>query len=100
MFFVFVAVDAQGVDQCVGRGEGGDVLGGEDRRQTLLPEVVEAFDFALGLRRGGVAQGDFVKAQRGTELGEGVRLLCEEKGVVIDIERERQAAKALERKWR
>ena len=62
MVLMFVAVDAQCVDQGVGRAEGGDRLGGEDRRQALLPEIVEAFDFALGLWRGGVAQGDFVKS--------------------------------------
>ena len=68
MFFLFVAMHAQLVDQGVGRAEGGDGLGGEDRGQALLPEVVEAFDFSLGLRRGGVAQGDFVEAQGGAEL--------------------------------
>ena len=91
MFFLGVAVDAQGVEQGIGRGEGGDALGGEDRGQALLPEVVEAFDFAFGLRRGGVAQRDFVEAQRGAELGEGVGLMGEEEGMIIDIEGQWQA---------
>ena len=92
MFFLFVAMQPQLVEQGVGRVEGGDGLGGEDRGQALLPEVVEAFDFALGLRRGGVAQGDFVEAHGGTELGKGIGRMGEEKGVVIDIEGEGQAA--------
>ena len=56
MFFQFVAMHPQFVEQGIGRAEGGDGFGGEDRGQALLPEVVEAFDFALGVRRGGVAQ--------------------------------------------
>ena len=89
MFFLGVAVDAQGV----GRGEGGDASGGEDRGQTLLPEVVEAFDFAFGLGRGGVAQRDFVEAQDRAELGEGGGLMGEERrGMAIDREGQWQAA--------
>ena len=41
----FAEMHAQLVEQDIGRAGGGDVLGGEDRGQALLPEVVEAFDF-------------------------------------------------------
>jgi len=54
MFFMLVAVLAQFMDQGVGGGEGGDRFGCEERGQTLLRIVVEAFDFALGLRRVGL----------------------------------------------
>ena len=65
---MFIAVLAQFFEQGVGGSEGGDGFGCEERRQALLPVVVEAFDFALGLRRGGVAQGDFIEAQGSAEL--------------------------------
>lgn len=41
---------------------------------------------------GRVAQGDFVEAQRAAELGEGVWLVGEKEGMIIDIERQREAA--------
>ena len=53
MFFLFVAMHPQLVDQGVGRS----ARAGASARSR-----------ALGLRRGGVAQGDFVEAQGGTEL--------------------------------
>ncbi len=93
--FLAVAVVAQGVDQGVGLGEGGDVFGGKDRGEAVLPVAVGAFDFAFGLWCGGVAQGDLVEAEGGAELGEGLVGAGEEEGVVVDIECQRQA-KALE----
>lgn len=57
-----------------------------------MPIVMKAFDFVLGLRSRRVAQGDFVKVQRPAELREGVGLVGEEEGMVIDIEGQRQAA--------
>ena len=92
MLFRFVAMDPQRVEQGVGRAGGGDGPGGEDRGQALLPEVVEAFDFAFGLRRGGVVQGDLVEAQGGAGLVEGFGRVGEEKGVVIDLEGQGQTA--------
>ena len=91
VLLVGVVVRAELVDPAVGLGEGGDVLRGEERRKALLPEVVGALDLALGLRSGRVAQGDLVKAEGGAELGEGVRGMGEEEGVVVDVEGERQA---------
>ena len=57
-----------------------------------MPVVVKAFDLALGLRGGRVAQGDFVETERPAELGESVGLAGEKEGMVIDIEGEREAA--------
>ena len=42
--FFLVVVEAEFFEQGIGLGEGGDVLGGEERRQALLPEVVGALD--------------------------------------------------------
>ena len=92
MFFVRVVVEAQLLDQEIGFGQGGDVFGGEKGGETFLPEVVRAFDFSFGLGSWGEAQGDFVKAQGSAELGKGIGLVGEEKGVVIDVKSEGQAA--------
>ena len=69
--------------QGIGLREGGDVLGGEERWQALLPEVVGALDLALGLWGGRVTQGDVVKAQSPAQLGEGVGGAGEEERVVV-----------------
>ena len=92
VLFLGVVVVAQLVDPEVGLGQRGDVFGGEEGGEPLLPEVVGAFDFTLGLRGGCVAQGDFVEAQRGTELGEGIGRVGEEEGMVVHVEGQRQAA--------
>ena len=91
MAFLLVVVEAEVFEQGVGLGEGGDVLGGEERREAFLPEVVGALDLAFGLRGGRVTQGDIVKAQGGAELGESVGLGGEKEEVVVDVEREREA---------
>ena len=92
--FLLVVMKAEFFEQGVGLREGGDVLGGEERREAFLPEVVGALDLAFGLRGGRIAQGDFVEAQGGTELGEGVGRAGEKEGVVVDVEREGEAVGA------
>ena len=89
--FAGVVVEGEFFEQRVGRGERGDGLGGEAWREAFLPEVVGALDFAFGLGSGGLAQGDFVKAQGGAELGASVRGAGEEEGVVVDVESQREA---------
>ena len=51
-----IAMEAQGLDVRVGLFHVGDALAGEIGGQALLPELVFAFDFALGLRRGSVTE--------------------------------------------
>ena len=68
VLFLGVVMAAELIEQSVGLGQRGDVLCGEEGREALLPEVMGAFDFALGLRSGRVAQGDCVEAQGGAEL--------------------------------
>ena len=58
-----------------------------------MPVVVATFDFAFCLWRGGVAEGDAVKAEGLAELGVGVWNVGEKEGVIIDIEREREAVR-------
>ena len=67
-----VGVGEELVEEDVGGFECEDVVGGEQGREPLLPVVVAALDFAFGLGRGGVAQGDAVKVEGFAELGEGV----------------------------
>ena len=56
-----------------------------------MPVVVAAFDFAFCLWRGGVAEGDAVKAESLAELCESVWEVGEKEGVKIDIKRKREA---------
>ena len=92
MFFVRVVVEAEVLDEVVGFRESGDVFCGEEGGETFLPEVVRPLDFSFGLGSGGERQGDFVKAQSGAKLGKSIWLRGEEKGVVVDVESEGQAA--------
>ena len=82
--FVVIGVGEELFDESVCRGDGADGFGGEDRRQTFLPVVVTAFDFAFCLWGGSVAEGF-------AELGESVWEVGEKEGVIIDIEGEREA---------
>ena len=49
-----------------------------------------ALNFAFGLRGGGVAEGDAVEVQGGTELGERVGNAGEEEAVAVDVETQRE----------
>ena len=89
--FVSVGVGEELVEEGVGGCEAEDAIGGEEGREAFLPVVMAALDLTLGLRSGGVAQGDAVKVEGLAELGEGVRGVGEKEGVVIDIEGEREA---------
>lgn len=91
MIFVFVAMKAELLDQGIGGLEGTDGFGGEERRQALLPVIVESLDFAFCLRGRSVAQGDIVEAQSCAELGKSFGRMSEEKGVIIDIKGQGQA---------
>lgn len=85
MFFAGVMVMAQLIQEPVGLRQSGNLLCAEKGRKAFLPEVVGAFDLALGLRSGGKAQGDFIETQGCAKLGESLRLAGEEEGVVIDV---------------
>jgi hypothetical protein len=67
MDFVLVDVGQELVEQTVGPLEFHDVISGQQWRQSFLPEVVRAFDLALGLGRGRVTQGDSVEVKRFTQ---------------------------------
>jgi hypothetical protein len=94
MDFLRVVMVAKFFEQFVGLREGGDLLGGKDRRETFLPEIVRSLNFAFGLRSWSVTQRDLVKAQGTAELCESVWLAGKEEGVVVDVEGQREAVLA------
>ena len=85
MDFAGVAMRPQFVDVPVGFLDLVDLFAGEVGRQPPLPELVFAFDFAFGLRRGGVAQAAVVELERPAQLGERVRIVGEKEAVTIDV---------------
>ena len=88
--FVLVAMETQGLHLRVGVCEVGDVFAGEEGGEAVLPELVFAFDLALGLRRGGVAERDAVEVEGRAELGERFGNAGEEEGMEVHIEFERE----------
>ena len=89
--FVLVDVWEELVEQPVGTFEFEDLICGQEWRQTFLPEVVAAFDFAFGLRGWGVTKRHAVEVQRGAELGEGFGNAGEEKGMVVHVKGQGQS---------
>ena len=89
--FVLVAMAAQVLDMGVGLIDVRDLFTGEVSGQSLLPEEVTAFDFALGLWGWGVTEADAIEVQGLAELGQGLRVMGEEEAVKIDIDFQRQA---------
>jgi len=89
--FVGIAMEAQCVHVRVGLLNIRDHLAGEIGWKPLLPELVFAFNFALRLRGWGVKETNFIEAECRAELGQSVRGLGEEDGVIIDVELERPA---------
>lgn len=86
MDFMLVGMKPELVQEAVGPFQFEDLIGGQEWRQAFLPVVVAAFDFTFGLGGGGVAQGDAIEAQRGAELGESLRGMGKEEGVVVHIQ--------------
>ncbi len=84
--FVLVDVWEELVEQPVGPFEFEDLGRGQEWRQTFLPEVVAAFDFAFGLWSWGVTKRHAVEVKRGPELGEGFGKAGEEKGMVVHVQ--------------
>ena len=89
--FVLVAMKSEFAHLGVGVFEIGDGFAGEEGGEPVLPELVFAFDFAFGLGRGGVAEGDAVEAEGLAELGEGFGEVREEEGMEVHVEFQRQA---------
>ena len=91
MDFVSIAMRPKGVQVGIGQGDVGDFFAGKVRGQATLPELVFAFDFALGLRGGGVTEADVVKLEGPAQLSERIGVVGEEEAMVIDVELERPA---------
>lgn len=81
MAFMGVAVEAEFCQQGVEGFEGGDGFCGAEGGEAVLPVLVAAFDLAIGLRVGSVAEGDAVKVERGAELSERLGNRGEEEAV-------------------
>jgi len=89
--FMLVGVRDQLVEEAVGAAELAAVIGGQEWDEAFLPVVVAAFDFAFGLRGGGVAEVNAVETEGLAELGEGVGVMGVEEGVEVDVEAQGQA---------
>lgn len=88
---MLIDVGQELVQEVVGPFEFHDVVGGQEGRETPLPEVMTAFDFALGLRGGGIAQGHAVEVESRAQLGEGLRVVGIKEGMVVDVKGQGQA---------
>jgi len=91
MDFVGVGVGQEQVEPVVGSFEFEDPVGSQQGREAFLPVVMAAFDFAFGLRGGGVAQGHAVEVEGGSELGESVWGVGVEEGMEVDVKGQGQA---------
>jgi hypothetical protein len=58
-----VAMGPQVVDLRIGEGDFGDLFTGEVGEQTPLPELMFAFDFALGLRPGSIEETEVIELE-------------------------------------
>ena len=88
--FMGVGMRHQLIQELVGTTEFEDVIGGQEGGQAFLPVVVAAFDFALGLGRGGVAEVHAIEVEGRAQLGKGVGVVGVEEGVVVHVERQGQ----------
>jgi hypothetical protein len=87
--FMGVAMETQIVDVGVGLIEICNLFAGEIGREAALPELMLALDFSFCLGRWGIKEADVVELERRAELGEGLGILGEENGVIIDIDLKR-----------
>ena len=89
MDFLSVALRPESGDMGIGSCDFGNLFAGEVGRESALPELMFAFDFAFGLGRGGIAETDVIELERPAQLGQGVRIVGEKDTVVIDVDLER-----------
>ena len=82
MHFLRVAMCSQRVELRIGDFDFGDLFPGKVGGQPPLPVWVGAFDFAFGLRRGGLPEADVIELERPAQLGQGVGLVREKEAVV------------------
>ena len=94
MDFPGVAMHPQIVNMRIGDWDFGDLFTGEVGGQAALPELMFAFDFAFGLRRGGLQETDVIELERPAQLGQGVWIVSEKEAVVIDVDLQRESVRA------
>ena len=83
--FVGIAMESQSVDVRVSGFDLGDLFAGEIGGQSALPELVLPLDFSLGLGCGCIEEANVVELERRAQLGQGLGILCEKDGMVIDV---------------
>ena len=86
MDFMSVAMRPQGVALNIGHREIHNLFAGEAGRQPALPELMGAFDFAIGLGRGSIAQVEVIEFEGPAQLSQGVGLVREKARMVIAVE--------------
>ncbi len=79
-------MEAERLDVPVGFLHLSDLLAGKAGWQPPLPELVFAFDFAVGLWGWGLAEADVVELENPAQLGQGIGGVGEENALVVDIE--------------
>ena len=89
--FSAVVVIAELLQQVVGTVDVADVLGGEEGGQPIPPVMVQALDFAFGLRGGCIEQAPAVVMEGGSESGECVGIVGVEEAMVVHVESQWQA---------
>ena len=73
----------------LGAGDFGDLFAGEVGRESPVPELLFAFDFAFGLGRWGLQEAAVIELERPHQLGQRVRIMREEHTVIIHVDWER-----------
>jgi len=87
--FVSVTMEAQSLDMGIGLGQLGDAFTGKVGRETFLPELMFALDFAFGLGGGSIKETNVIKLERPAQLSESVRGFSEKEAVIIHVELKR-----------
>ena len=77
---------AQLLDMAVGLFEIGDLFAGKIGRESFLPELMFAFDFAFGLGSRSIQETNVIKLESPAQLGKCLGCLREKDAVIIHIE--------------
>jgi len=91
MDFMLIDVGQELVEQVISALKLQDIVSRQERRQPLLPEVMAAFDFTLGLWGGRVTQGHTVEVECLTQLGESFGEVRKKQGMIVNVEGQGQA---------
>lgn len=91
MGLVDIAMEPQSFDVGIGGCHVGNLFAGEIGWESALPELVFAFDLSFGLGRWRIKEADVVELERPPQLSNGIGILGEEHGVIIDVDLQRSS---------